>query len=279
MFKDKVDKGIIKKHHIPAYKKAIKEEFKVLDKIGMTGFMLFMSELLTWAYENDIPYGNCRGSVGGSRIAYITDIIDLDPEEWNTVFSRFANESRKEIGDIDVDFSPSQRQLVYDYIINRFSQDKTAYILAVTTVGDKGTIDEIGRALHYEWLKHQPKDIDEKLSPYNIDNMMIVKGEYESSPEKTRLKYPEVFYYFDGIYGTTISQSMHPAGIVASPVTLTDNYGTFWNDGMKILSINMEEIHEVSLVKYDILGLKNVEIIKDCRAYAGLKYPKSYEID
>ena len=56
---------------------------------------------------------------------------------------------------------------------------------------------------------------------------------------------------------------MHPAGIIVSPVTLPDNYGTFWNDGKRILSINMEEIHEVSLVKYDLLGLKNIEIIKE----------------
>ena len=48
---------------------------------------------------------------------------------------------------IDCDFSPSQRELVYKYIINRFGVDNTAYILAIGTVSDKGTIDDIGRAL------------------------------------------------------------------------------------------------------------------------------------
>ena len=69
------------------------------------------------------------------------------------------------------------------------------------------------------------------------------------------IKYKELFYYFDGLVGTAISQSMHPAGIIVSPVTLPDNYGTFWSkDGKRIISINMEEVHEVSLVKYDLLG-------------------------
>ena len=45
-------------------------------------------------------------------IAYLTDIIDVNPLVWNTIFSRFANESRKEIGDIDLDISPSQRHLI-----------------------------------------------------------------------------------------------------------------------------------------------------------------------
>ena len=120
---------------------------RVFKKINMIGFMLFMSELVCWCWENGIPVGPCRGSVGGSTVAYITDIIDVDPVIWNTIFSRFANEDREEVGDIDLDISPDQRELVYNHIIESFGYDKTAYILAIGTVSDKGTIDEIGRAL------------------------------------------------------------------------------------------------------------------------------------
>ena len=260
MYNDKLKSNIIQKN--PEYKKKILEEMRVFNKVGMTGFMLFMSELVSWCWENGIPIGFCRGSVGGSTVAYITDIIDVNPIVWSTVFSRFCNEDRKEIGDIDIDVSPSQRHLVYDYIINRFGQDKTAYILAIGTISDKGTIDEIGRAL----------DIP-------LDDVARIKKEYEANLEETKQKYPNIFYYFDGLINTAISQSMHPAGIIASPVTLSDNYGTFWSDGKRILQINMEEVHEVSLVKYDILGLKNIEICKDACSFANIPYPKSHEIN
>ena len=83
-----------------------------------------MSELVTWCKSHGIPIGFNRGSCGGSRVAYVTNTTDLNPETWHTVFSRFCNEDRKEIGDIDIDVSPSQRDLVYDYIINRFGQEK-----------------------------------------------------------------------------------------------------------------------------------------------------------
>lgn len=239
----------------------------------MISFMLFMSEMMEWCEKNNIPTCPCRGSVGGSTLAYIIGITDVDPIRWGTIFSRFANEDRLEIGDIDVDFSPDQRELVYNYIINRFGQEKTAYILSIGTVSDKGTIDDIGRALD---KKYKDKGLE---SPYSLDQVKIIKEEYEENPEETRLKYSELFYYFDGILNSVVSQSVHPAGIVASPVTLTDNYGTFWKDGMKILQIDMEEVHEVSLVKYDILGLKNIGIIKDCCEYANIPYPKSYNID
>ena len=260
-YKSKLDSGIITNDQV--YLDNIAEELRVLNKIGMVGFMLFMSELMTWCRENNIPFGNCRGSVGGSTIAYILDIIDLNPVIWKTVFSRFANEDRIEIGDIDIDISPSQRELVYQYIINRFGIDYTSYILAIGTISDKGTIDEIGRALNIP-----------------LPVVVKIKNEYEINPEETRKKYPDLFYYFDGLLNTAVSQSMHPAGIIASPVSLTDNYGTFWSrDGKRIICINMEEVHEVSLVKYDILGLKNIEVIKDTCELVGIKYPLSHEIN
>ena len=273
MYKDKIKRGIITPD--PRYKQMVREEMRVFKKIGMVGFMLFMSELVCWCWENNIPVGFCRGSVGGSMIAYLTDIIDVNPLVWNTIFSRFANESRKEIGDIDLDIAPSQRHLVYEHIIEEYGADKTAYVLAMGTISDKGTIDEIGRALSDKWTEEHGK-VD---NPYSLDNIARIKKEYEENPEETKKKYPDIFYYFDGLVNTTISQSMHPAGIIVSPVTLPDNYGTFWNDGKRILTINMEEIHEVSLVKYDLLGLKNIEIIKDTCELAHIPYPKSYTVN
>lgn len=305
MYNEKLEKGIIKPN--PRYEENIQEELRVFKKIGMIGFMLFMSELTSWCWENDIPIGFCRGSVGGSTIAYLTDITDVDPVVWDTVFSRFANEDRKEIGDIDLDIAPSQRHLVYEHIIEKFGEDKTAYVLAIGTISDKGTIDEIGRALNIPL--YEVKEIKELYSEYtdaissNSDkikkiesvngyenNLKLVKEKkiYEEIvnhnekllTELKEVKYKDLFYYFDGLVGTAISQSMHPAGIIVSPVTLPDNYGTFWTkDGKRILSINMEEIHEVSLVKYDLLGLKNIEIIKDCCRLANMPYPKAHTVN
>ena len=321
---DKVDRGVIDKKNLHKYKANIAEEMRVFKKINMVGFMLFMSELVSWCWDNGIPIGFCRGSVGGSTIAYITDIIDVDPIVHKTIFSRFANEDREEVGDIDIDIAPDQRDLVYQHIIDSFGFDKTAYILAIGTVSDKGTIDEIGRALNipldevahikevysmykdeiestskrlkeiesmteFESLKGHSKDDFDKETQTFEHNLL---GEYESVTKKNQSaktsmenlktkQYPNVFYYFDGLNGTAVSQSYHPAGIVVSPITLPDNFGIFYNnEGKHIMYINMEEIHDgAGLVKYDLLALKNIQIIRKTCEYAGIPYPKSHEID
>ena len=346
-FQSKIDEGAITPEQIQNFKDAIKEECRVFDKIDMSGFMLFMSELVTWCKSNGIPIGFNRGSCGGSRVAYVTNTTDLNPETWHTVFSRFCNEDRKEIGDIDIDVSPSDRDKVYEYIINRFGQEKTAFILAIGTIKSKGCIDEICRALGVKWNKEHQRDERGfrkalellkdnsvtlrfgnhpdgcELYHFDENGTLIISKQFENIPrielvkqftkeysklkeenekifqknpwvgkvnteikdlfeldeEKARSQYPEVFYYYDGLLDVAISQSMHPAGIVASPITLRDHYGTFLSEGKEILQIDMECVHEAGLVKYDILGLKNIEIIKDTYALIGKPYPKSHEIN
>ena len=96
-FKEKIDSNIIPAEQIEPFKVAMEEELRVFQKLHMDGFMLSMSELISWCKDQGMAIGTARGSVGGSRIAYVTDIIDLNPETWHTVFSRFCNEDREEI--------------------------------------------------------------------------------------------------------------------------------------------------------------------------------------
>lgn len=265
-----IDEGVIPENQRKQFITNLREEVRVFEKINMCGFMLFMSDLIEWCHNNNIPTGVARGSCGGSCVAYVLGIIDINPVQWKTVFSRFANEDRKEIGDIDIDFAPNDREKVYNHMIEKFGAEYTDYILALGTISDKGCIDEIGRALSFQ---HPDNSL------YSLESLKQVKKEFESNPDKARKKYPDIFYYFDGMINTIISQSMHPCGMVVSPIPLNSNYGELWNDGKKIIQIDMDAIHDVSLVKYDVLGLKNIGIIKDACASAGIKYPKSHMIN
>lgn len=269
-FQDKMENGIIPEYQIPAFKSAIQEEMRVFNKINMDGFMLSMSEFLTWCRDNGIPVGPARGSVGGSRVAYITDIIDLNPETWHTVFSRFCNEDRKEVGDIDVDIIKEDRPKIFEYIINRFGKRYTARVASYGTLQEDAVIDEITRALSF---------INPNDKRYSLENTKRIKAEYKSDSDKCKAMYPEVFKYFDGLLGTKISQSVHPAGIVVSPVTLDDHYGVFDKDGISCMMLNMDEVHEIGLVKYDFLVLKNIKIISDTCAAAGIPYPASHRMN
>lgn len=284
-YHNKLSAGIIPESEKAGYDASLPEELRVFEKIDMSGYILCMSELISWCWENGIPIGPARGSVGGSRVAYVTDIIDLDPERWGTVFSRFANEDRKEVGDIDVDVIDTDRPRIFEYLINRFGQAYTARVPTWGTAADAHTIEIICMGLRNRWEKERrsvfptsANDISPS-NPYTVAACEEVKKDFKSNPEKARKAHHEIFYYYDGVLGTKVSQSVHAAGIVVSPITLSDNYGCFWKDGELLLNIDMDEIHEVSLVKFDLLVLNNIGIIKDTCELAGIPYPKSHQVN
>ena len=269
-----IKNNIISSDKINYYAAAIEEEMRVFQKLGMCGFMLSMSEFITWCKENNIPIGTGRGSVCGSVIAYLTNVTDVDPIIWGTVFSRFANEDRQELGDIDIDVIAEDRPRIFEYIVGRFGIEKTARVPSYGTLADKAVIDGICNALSKLWSAENKGD-----NPYDLSKTKQIKKEYESDPDKAKKKYPEIFYYFDGLVGTKISQSVHPAGMIISPITLSDNYGTFDKDNENCLMIDMDECHDIGLVKYDFLILKTLGVISDTCKLVGANYPKAHEIN
>lgn len=274
-FSEKVSEGVIPAEQVSAFRKAIDDEMEVFDKLHMSGFMLSMSEILTWCRQQGFALGPARGSVGGSRVAYVADIIDMNPETWGTNFYRFANPDRVEAGDIDVDCVEEDRPAIFRYIVERFGESKTARVAAFGTLASRATIDEIGRCFRGRFAEKYP----ERPNPWSLDKTDAIKAAFEADEASAREKWPELFYYYDGLLGTVVSQSVHPAGMVISCVTLDDNYGVFLKDGERCLVLDMDNAHEANLIKYDLLILKTVQVIRDTCRYLGLPYPKSHEVD
>lgn len=268
-YKEKVADGTIAEEHREKYVDALKEELRVFKKLNMGGFMLTMSDLIRWCRANDLWVGPGRGSVCGSRAAYVTDITQVDPEVWGTVFSRFANEDRVEPPDVDTDVITEDRPKIFEYIIKRFGADKCARVASYGTLVEKSIIDLVCRVLAKQ------KDSER----YSLANTAKIKKDYDADPESIKEQYPEIFYYFEGLQNCIISQSIHPAGMVISPITLADNYGLFYKDGDMCLLVDMDEAHDIGLVKYDFLGLNTVKVIRDTYRSIGKPMPRMHEIN
>lgn len=142
------------------------------------------------------------------------------------------------------------------------------------TLANKSVIDVIGKALY------QKATLNNKPCEYTLSKVAEIKKQFEEDEQSTREQYKDLFYYYDGLVDCVISQSQHPAGIIASPVTLSDFCGKFiGKDGQEILPLDMDCCHDVGLVKYDILGLKTVGVIDKTCKLLGRSYPKVHEID
>lgn len=292
MLDEKLSAGVIPASQAEDFRRDCAEELEAFHQTGMSGFMLSMSDLISWCRSSGIPIGPCRGSVGGSRVAYVTDIIDLNPVTYNLVFSRFCNAARVELGDIDCDCMDVDRPKIFDHIIQKFGSAYCARVASYGTIADLSFVDDCGGGLGILWEKeHHPEKFREngrmdkskydfdKKNPWHPLQLSRIKKEYKEDESAAALKYPDLFYYFDGMIGTRISQSVHPAGIVISCETLDDHWGVFNKDGERCLLLSMDEAHDVNLVKYDMLVLKTVQVIYDTCRFSGKPYPRMHEID
>ena len=162
--------------------------------------------------------------------------------------------------------------------MNRFGLSHTARVASFGTLAELATIEDTGGALRSIWESRHPEE-SKSDNPWSMARVDRIKQEFKDDPEAARGKYPDLFYYFDGLLGTKVSQSVHPAGMVISPVDLDEEYGVFDKEKERCLVIDMEELHEVGAAKYDFLVLKTVQVIRDTCRNIGIPYPKTHEID
>ena len=122
----------------------------------------------------------------------------------------------------------------------------------------------------------------QSMVPIDIVDWRKAPDTIKKSYDKLIAENQDLFYYLNGLKDTIVAKGTHPSGIIGSPITLADNIGLFYKDGdseMPVSICAMKAVDSLNYVKFDILGLKTVGIIKDACKYAGIPYPKSYELN
>lgn len=106
VFKEKINAGFVKRglHELPnedkkVYMSRIHEEFQTYEKLDAVDYMLLQANIIDWCHSKDIYQGYGRGSVGGSLIAYLLGVTEMDSVKHNLNFSRFLNKDRVSMPD------------------------------------------------------------------------------------------------------------------------------------------------------------------------------------
>ena len=240
-------------------------EIKTYEHNDAFDFLLLDYEVKKWARENDVFYGESRGSVSGSMVAYLMDITKINSLKYNMNFERFMNIDRISLADVDTDWMPSRRDDVKEYL-HKNPKYYTSEIVTFNTIAEKGSIRDIGGALDISL------DIINDICK-NLENDKIM-SEYKR-------KYPDLFKYAKQVEGTITSIGSHPAATICSPIDLVENIGTITLPTNKypISTLNMKEIDSLNFVKLDVLGLDNVEIIYKTCKLAGIEPLVSDKVD
>ncbi len=242
------------------YLKRLKYELSVINKMGFVDYFLIVYDYVLYAKKNHILVGPGRGSAAGSLVSYVIGITDIDPLKYNLLFERFLNYERVSMPDIDIDFDSTKRDLVINYVKEKYGYLNVSGGITFATykprlvLRDMGKILKIDENLLNKFLKAIIRDDNLKSNLQNNN----VKAFLKSYPELQNLY--KISLKLEGLKRNI---STHAAGIVIGDRPLDEIIPMYKNNDVYLTGVTMEYLEDLGLLKMDFLALKNLTIISN----------------
>lgn len=276
LYYELIQKGIETKlghiENLDPYLERIEKECGLIVGFNLIDYFLILWDIVLWSKNNGIVVGVGRGSIGGSLVAYLLDITNIDPIRFDLLFERFLNESRMQsLPDVDLDFMAERRDDVKEYMRKRFGEK---YVCAVGTYGRmklKTCIKDFGKqkGLSFDKLNFICKDIDDEIE-YTFTDFIkfIVKSKLLMEFAQ---QHPDIILLTKFGLMQAKTPSIHASAMVIVPnkdfsgnqVDIHDWVPIKKVDGVLVSEWEGKYIEKSGFLKEDILGLRQLDKFKD----------------
>ena len=258
------------------YIKRARYEMHALEAMGFEGYYLMVHSYVNAAKRRGIA----RGSGGGSLLAYLCGIVDIDPIKYGLYFERFIDVgaidllkdgtiTKKElkIPDFDVDFAPNDREKVVQFVVDKYGEENVVSLGQFSYLWAKGAIKDIGRVLGipFEVTNEITKSLDGESIEEALDSGVL---------DAYKDRYPQLFEYASKLSGLPKSFGVHPCGKCIT-IKEAEYYNAIeWNENKNtwVLEGDMHSADDLGLVKADFLGLRTLDVIYDVLDMIGKDY-------
>lgn len=230
------------------YQNRLLYELSIIKKMGFDDYFLIVYDFVKYAKTQKILVGPGRGSAAGSLVAYCLGITDVDPITYDLLFERFLNPERISMPDIDMDFPDNKRDIVLNYVKEKYGEN---HIISITTFGKfavRSSIRDIARVMKIE--PSRVKGIIQSVVDNNID---------QSDYEMMRL-----LQVAKKIEGLPRYSGTHAAGIIMAQQDLTKYLPLHVAaNGFYQSQLDQGDLESLGLLKVDFLGIRNLSVIDD----------------
>ena len=256
---------------MPRYVQRLEFEIDTILTMGFPGYFLIVGDFINWAKSNGCPVGPGRGSGAGSLVAYSLKITDLDPLQYNLLFERFLNPERVSMPDFDIDFCQTNRNLVIDYVKDKYGKDAVSQIATFGTMAARAAIRDVGRVLD---MSYTFCDGISKLIPNKPGQHITIAEALKQEPLLAeRLEKEEdvrtLLALAQKLEGMTRNVGMHAGGVLIAPGKLTDFTPLYQQPGSEsaVSQYDKDDVEAAGLVKFDFLGLATLTILEIAREF------------
>jgi error-prone DNA polymerase len=130
------------------YQTQIAHELDVIRRLGLAGYFLIVWDIVRFARRTGVLCQG-RGSAANSVVCYCLGITAIDPVKMELLFERFLSEERQEAPDIDLDFAHRDRELVLQYVYERYGREHAAMVCEHITWRGRSAARDAARVLGF----------------------------------------------------------------------------------------------------------------------------------
>lgn len=276
----RVISGKITKEEETIYKDRVLKELDVIKKAELAGYFLIVQDYVNHFRNQGYLIGPARGSGAGSLVCYLIGITLIDPIKNGLIFERFYNEGRNtkdhvSLPDIDVDFPPSIRSQVFDYLRTKYGDHRVCQMATFGRLQGKSILKEILRINELcsndqmnEITKLIPNDAEISDELENMEKPSTIIWALENVPkiraycyigenEQLEGEFAKAFDQAIRMEGVFKSMGKHAAGVVISSDSLEEICPMVKaaRGSEKIAGMEMADLEAIGCVKFDILGV------------------------
>lgn len=242
-------------------------ELQTVKFMGFPGYFLIVQDFINAAREMGVLVGPGRGSAAGAAVSYCTGITNIDPIKYDLLFERFLNPDRISMPDVDIDFDDDGRQMVLDWVTEKYGQDKVAHICTFGTMAAKLALRDVARV-----LKLPLPEADRLAKMVPEAPKMTLKKAYKENPDLEKEKdsdnhlVSQTIQFAETLEGSVRQTGVHACGILIGRDPLDEHIPLIPTKEEDLLTTQYDGryVEDIGLLKMDFLGLRTLSIIKEC---------------
>jgi len=246
----------------------VEHELALIAELRYEHYFLTVADIVRFARAEGILCQG-RGSAANSVVCYCLEITAVDPAESTLLFERFISKERNEPPDIDVDFEHERRELVIQYLYQRYGRHRAALTAVVIAYRARSALRDVGRALDFDaaLLEKLAKDhsgwSEDILPP---ERFAQLQQELGLDAQDTKLQ--QLITLARQLMGMPRHLSQHVGGFVLTEGPLS-RLVPIENASMKDRSViewDKDDLDALNLLKVDVLALGMLSALRRCYA-------------
>ena len=263
----------------PQVQKRLEEEFKLIKKYSLAGFLLMYHEVIKLGREvmidlglsdpsltlEENPPGRGRGSSVALLAGYLIGLSHIDPLKYSLSLERFLPaDTMSSVPDIDLDFPRSIREELILRTHEKWGWEHAALTGTIATYQIKGAVRDLGKALGLP-----EAEIDRLAKQADWGSARKLGKKMERMPNfKDKIESPvwrDLISLSAELDGFPKYMGQHPGGMILSSTPLIDivpvQRGAI--EGRYVCQWDKDSIDDAGFVKIDFLALGALSQMQD----------------